>query len=115
MDQSPLKFHSFYRIINIEYTATGHCMVGVQAANAQAPQIFNLSEHCYQYRWLKQFHQPDLETIWQLAKQQRTISRLKRMLTCSLVKGLVIRDMLMDWEEEAKKYMPGMGRDLDDW
>jgi hypothetical protein len=115
MDQVQLSFHSFYRITSIEYTKDGFCMVGVQVADSRVPRAFKLSQHCYQLKWLKHFHKPDLETIWELAKQQPNVSPLKRMLAFSFIKGLEVRDMLIDWEEEAKKYIPGVRQDYDDW
>lgn len=115
MNQSEFGFHSFYRIVSIEYTNDGFCVIGVQVADSRVSRTFKLSQHCCQIGWLKNFHKPDLETLWELTKQHPSVSFLRRVIAFSLIKGLMLRDMLIDWEEEAKRYIPGVGRDFDDW
>jgi hypothetical protein len=91
-------------------------MVGVQTADTPRPQQFKLSGYCYRPNWLKHFHQTDLDTIWQLAKQQATVSFVKRIATYLLIKTFIIKDTLRNWEEEAKHHLPGgIGQDFEDW
>lgn len=115
MDDPQLSFHSFYRITSIEYTRDGGSIVGVHMTGTRVPCMFRLSQYCYRFSWLKHFHQPDFGTIWELTKQHRSLSFPKRVLAFVLIKGLMIKDMLIDWEEEAKRYIPGVGREFDDW
>ena len=115
MEHNQANYHSYYRIASIEYTNDGYCMVGVRVADTHSTQQFKLSLHCHRMSWLKNFHHPDLDTIWQLAKQQPNVSSFKRMVTYFSVKALMIKDMLNNWEEEAKRYLPGANQDFDDW
>ncbi len=113
--QTQIDFHSFYRIVSVEYTHDGCCLLGIQISGLRLPQKVNLSQRCCSMQWLKRFHAPDLDTLWQLIKQQRDITSLKRMSSYMLIKGLMLRDALIDWEEEAKSYAQGVRQDFDDW
>ena len=112
--QAQTGFHAFYRIISIEYTNDDCCMIGVQIADVRTPKKFKLAQHCASFQWLKHFHHPDLETIWQLTKRQN-MSAFKRISSYMFLKSLMIRDLLVDWEEEAKGYTLGARRDFEDW
>lgn len=107
--------HSYYRISSIEYTNDGYCMVGVRIADMDGIQQFKLSLHCHRLSWLRNFQQPDLGTIWQLAKQQSSVSFTTRVRAFFAVKSLIFMEMLNNWEEEAKRYLPGAHQDFDDW
>lgn len=115
MDRNQASYHSHYRVASIEYTKDGCCIVGVRVTNSHSIHQFKLSLYCHRMSWLKNFHHPDLETIWQLAKQQPQVTSFKRIITYCLVKFLMIKDTLNNWEEEAKRYLPGADHDVDDW
>ncbi|PHQ80401.1 MAG: hypothetical protein COB66_04875 [Coxiella sp. (in: Bacteria)] len=115
MSQNQDKDHPLYRITDIEYTNDGSCYVGVQMSVHQDSHQFKLSNFCHRLSWLRNFHQPDLGSIWQLTKRQETVSPLKRVISFMMIKLCALELRLCGWEEEAKTYMMGHGSDFDDW
>lgn len=115
MEQQAQKIHSFYRIRGLEYTDDGCCWVGVQMKEKSRPYQYKLSHYCYRWGWLKHFRQQDLEHLCRLVGAQATVAGWKRLMCYSLVKVIMIKEALANWEEEAKRYLSGVGRDFEDW
>ncbi len=105
----------YYRITDIEYTDDGSCYVGVRMSEDQESTQFKLSNFCHRISWLRNFQHPDLESIWQLAKRQATVSMSKRAVAYVMIKLCVLELALRDWEEEVKRAAAGPDQGFDDW
>ena len=115
MNHSQKNCHYHYRITSIEYTHAGYCCVGVERDRDRLRCYYRLYQVCHNLRWLSRFHQVDLITIWRLVKRQSRITWFRRGMSYALIKYLTTRMMLQNWEEDAKRYISGIGTDRDDW
>lgn len=103
-----------FRIRAISYAQDG-CYVVVNFPNSSVSRQFKLDTYCYRARWLQNFTQPDLDTIWQLAYREHSINGWRRMLSYILVKFYIFKHALRIWENESNATVTGMADDFEDW
>lgn len=103
-----------FRIRAIAYAEDG-CYVVVSLLNSSVSRQFKLCTYCYRARWLKNFAEPDLDMIWQLARREYGVAGWRQLLCHLLVKFYSIRRALRSWEDESKAAVTGMADDFEDW
>lgn len=103
---------SFYRITGFEFTDDGRCLVYAQSPTEKSPKKYNLVDFAYRSSWLSNFKQPDLETIWQLARRQPDFSAVKRGLSYGLYRYYALKRALRSFDDERAVLS---SHDFDDW